>query len=177
MDVAAMHPAELRAVFRRNGWVRPTSGLARGFVQANLVVLKKDLAFDFLLFCVRNPKPCPVLDVTEPVPPFPGWWRRRPTCGRIFPSTASDRHGELVEETTDIRSHWAEDLVAFLLGCSFTFEQALLANGIPVVISRRIAMCPCTERAFRAFRRGGSKDRWWSACVPFRRSRWSGPSR
>ena len=82
-------PRRLRALFRRNKLVRPTSGLARGFVQANLVVLKKDLAFDFLLFCIRNPKPCPVLDVTEPGSPVPGWRRLRPTCGRIFPSTAS----------------------------------------------------------------------------------------
>ncbi len=132
MDVAAMSPAELRALFRRNEWVRPTSGLARGFVQANLVVLKKDLAFDFLLFCMRNPKPCPVLDVTEPGSPVPRMAAPAADLRTDLPKYRIYRRGELVEETTDIRSHWEEDLVAFLLGCSFTFEQALLANGIPV---------------------------------------------
>lgn len=65
-DMAAMLPAEARALFRRDGWVKPTAGIASGYTQANLAILKKELAFDFLLFCQRNPKPCPVLDVTEP---------------------------------------------------------------------------------------------------------------
>src|SRR5690606_22530876 len=132
MDITTMNPAEVRAAFRRNEWVRPTAGLAKGFVQANLVVLKKEMAFDFLLFCVRNPKPCPVLDVTEPGSPVPRLVAPEADLRTDLPRYRIYRHGELVEEVTDIQSYWEEDLVAFLLGCSFTFEQALLGNGIPV---------------------------------------------
>jgi uncharacterized protein YcsI (UPF0317 family) len=81
---------------------------------------------------MRNPKPCPVLDVTEPGSPVPRMAAPAADLRTDLPKYRIYRRGELVEETTDIRSHWAEDLVAFLLGCSFTFEQALLANGIPV---------------------------------------------
>jgi uncharacterized protein YcsI (UPF0317 family) len=110
----------------------PTAGLALGYVQANLVVLPKDLAFDFLLFCHRNPKPCPLLDVTEPGSPEPvhvapgADLRTDLPCYRVY------HHGELVEEPTHLHGHWRDDLVAFLLGCSFTFESALLTAGIPV---------------------------------------------
>ncbi len=132
MDITTMNPAEVRAAFRRNEWVRPTAGLAKGFVQANLVVLKKEMAFDFLLFCVRNPKPSPFLDVTEPGSPVPRLVAPEADLRTDLPRYRIYRHGELVEEVTDIQSYWEEDLVAFLLGCSFTFEQALLGNGSPV---------------------------------------------
>src|SRR5207245_8082583 len=107
-------------------------GLALGYVQANLVVVPRELAFDFLLFCQRNPKPCPLLDVTEcgsaePAAVAPGADLRTDVpCYRIY------RNGELVEEPTDVRGYWRDDLVAFLLGCSFTFESALLETGVPL---------------------------------------------
>jgi uncharacterized protein YcsI (UPF0317 family) len=110
----------------------PTPGLARGYVQANLVAVPQDLAFDFLLFCQRNPKPCPVLDVTEPGTPEPRLvapgadLRFDLPCYRIY------RDGELVDEPRDLRAWWRDNLVAFLLGCSFTFENAMVAAGLPV---------------------------------------------
>jgi uncharacterized protein YcsI (UPF0317 family) len=103
-----------------------------GFVQANLVVLPRDWAYDFLVFCQRNPKPCPLLDVTEPGDPVPrivapdADIRTDVSAYRVF------RDGELTEECSEIKALWRDDLVGFLLGCSFTFENALLQAGVPV---------------------------------------------
>src|ERR1700730_6545059 len=124
--------ADVRRAARDGGLKGPTAGLALGYVQANLVVVPRELAFDFLLFCQRNPKPCPLLDVTEPGCPearrvAPGSDLRTDLPGyRVY------RQGQLVEEPTDLEKWWREDLVAFLLGCSFTFESALLQAGLPL---------------------------------------------
>jgi uncharacterized protein YcsI (UPF0317 family) len=122
----------VRSAARSGALAGPTPGLALGHVQANLVVVPRDLAFDFLLFCQRNPKPCPLLEVveagkTEPMATAPGADLRTD-----LPRYRVYRHGELVEELADLRSHWRDDLVSFLIGCSFTFENALLQAGVPV---------------------------------------------
>lgn len=107
-----------------------TSGLAPGFVQGNLAILPKDLAGDFLRFCHLNPKPCPVIGMSEPGDP------RIPTLGADLdirtdlPRYRVWRNGELVEQPTDITKVWRDDLVAFVIGCSFSFEEALLADGL-----------------------------------------------
>ena len=125
-------PTELRRLIREGGYTGGTGGLAPGYVQTNLVVLPQELAFDFLLFCQRNPKPCPLLEVieaggTEPVHTSPGADIRTDVPGyRLF------RGGELVEVTPEVRELWREDLVSFLLGCSFTFESAMAEAGIPL---------------------------------------------
>ncbi len=117
----------------RTGELRgPTAGLARGFVQANLVVLPLEMAFEFFLFCHRNPKPCPVLDVTEPGNFCPVVVAPDADLRTDLPAYCVYRNGELVEETDTLLSHWQSDFVAFLLGCSFTFENALLQVGLPV---------------------------------------------
>ncbi|HEY8476636.1 MAG TPA: putative hydro-lyase [Chloroflexota bacterium] len=122
----------VRQRIREGAWNGPTSGLALGYTQANLVVLPRDLAFDFLLFCQRNPKPCPVLDVTEPGSPVPRLVAPDADLRTDVPRYRIYRHGELVEEVDNLRSHWRDDLVAFLLGCSFTFERAMIEAGLPV---------------------------------------------
>ncbi len=124
-------PSEVRQLCRTGELDSPTPGLAPGYVQANLVVLPYSLGFEFLLFCQRNPKPCPVLDVLEgnPDPKIiaPGADIRTDLPRyRIF------KYGNLVEETTDIKAFWRSDLVAFLIGCSFTFENAMINAGLPV---------------------------------------------
>jgi uncharacterized protein YcsI (UPF0317 family) len=107
-----------------------TAGLAAGNVQANLVILPAALAHDFLRFAQANPRPCPVLAVAEPGDP------RLPTLGEDLdirtdlPKYRVWCRGELVEEPTDIRGLWRDDLVSFALGCSFSFEGALIAEGI-----------------------------------------------
>lgn len=124
-----MNPAEARARFRA-GLVTPTAGWCPGYTQANLIALPRELAWDFLLFAQRNPQPCPVLDVLEPGvvdgPILAGDVRTDLPLYRVY------RHGELVDEVPDARAAWRADLVAFLVGCSFTFEDALLAAGVPV---------------------------------------------
>src|SRR5207244_9010107 len=103
-----------------------------GCVHANLVVVPRDLAFDFLLFCQRNPKPCPLLDVTEPGDPEPRGVAAGADLRTDLPAYRVFRRGELVDEPTDVRSYWRDDLVAFVIGCSFTFETALVQAGVPV---------------------------------------------
>jgi uncharacterized protein YcsI (UPF0317 family) len=121
-----------RSRIRSGAFIGPTSGLAPGNVQANLVILPQALANDFLRFAQANPKPCPVLAVSEPGDP--GF----PTLGRDIdvrtdvPRYRVWRHGELVEEPTDVMHCWRDDLVSFAIGCSFSFEEALIEDGIEV---------------------------------------------
>ena len=125
-------PKEVRELIRRGELVRPTAGLAPGYAQANLVVLPKDIAFDFLLFCQRNPKPCPVLEVTEPGRYEPALIACGADLRMDVPLYRVFRNGKLVAEERDIAGYWNDDLVGFLLGCSFTFESALIKAAIPL---------------------------------------------
>jgi uncharacterized protein YcsI (UPF0317 family) len=125
-----LSPARARELIR-SGVSAPTSGWAAGYTQANLIAVPAGWAYDVLLFCQRNPKSCPVLDVTDPGDPqtvlAPGADLRTD-----LPRYRIWAHGEPVAEVTDAREHWRADLVAFAIGCSFTFEAALIAAGIPV---------------------------------------------
>ena len=132
LDLRNATGAEVRRAARSGEWNAPTAGLARGYVQANLVVVPRELAFDFLLFCQRNPKPCPLLDVTEAGSPEPCGAAPGGDLRTDAPRYRVYRGGELVDEPTDLISCWRDDLVGFLLGCSFTFENALLEAGVPV---------------------------------------------
>ena len=125
-------PRDVRQQIREGKWRRPTAGLAPGFVQANLAILPRDLAFDFLLFAQRNPKPCPVIEVTDVGSPEPKLSAPGADLRTDVPKYCIYRHGVLEGEVTDLRSVWRDDLVSFLLGCSFTFESALLQAGVPV---------------------------------------------
>jgi uncharacterized protein YcsI (UPF0317 family) len=119
-------------LIREGQFAENTAGVSAGFLQANLVVLPYQSAFDFLTFCQRNPKPCPLLAVGKPGDPS------LPTLGddidirsdvsryRVF------RDGNLVEEVSDIRDIWRDDLVTFAIGCSFSWEEALVDEGVPV---------------------------------------------
>ena len=124
------NPAALRAAIRRGAYAGQTSGLAPGRVQANLAIMPADWAGDFLLYCQRNPKPCPVLAVTDPGDPL------FPTLGHDVdvrtdaPRYKVFRDGVVVDEPTDLRDVWRDDLVAFAIGCSFSFEEALMAAGL-----------------------------------------------
>jgi uncharacterized protein YcsI (UPF0317 family) len=123
---------EVRASIRDGGHDGPTSGLAPGFAQANLVILPEEYAFDFLRFCVRNPKPCPVLEVTEVGSPEPAVTAPGSDLRTDVPKYRVYENGELIEEPGDILHHWRDDLVGFLTGCSFTFEAALVAAGLRI---------------------------------------------
>lgn len=133
---AVARPASLaqqaRAAIRRGEWTTHTSGLADGYVQGNVVILPQELADHFLRYCQRNPKPCPVLAVSEPGKPFLPSLGAEIDIRSDVPRYRVWRKGELVDEPTDITPLWRDDLVAFVIGCSFSFEQALLEAGLPV---------------------------------------------
>ena len=132
MQAQSLTGADARRLARNGELTGPTPGLALGYVQANLVVVPRELAFAFLLFCQRNPKPCPLLDVTEPGDPEPRFVATGADVRTDVPRYRVYQNGELVEEPTDLHRWWRPDLVAFLIGCSFTFENALLQAGVPV---------------------------------------------
>ncbi len=121
---------DARLLVRNRRHAAPTAGLAPGYVQGNLAILPADLAADFLRFCHFNPKPCPVIGLSEPGDP------RVPALGldldltTDLPGYRVWRDGTLVDEPTDIRRWWRDDLVAFVIGCSFSFEEALIEDGI-----------------------------------------------
>jgi len=123
---------QARQAIRSGLWLGHTSGTAPHYVQGNVVILPEALANDFIRFCQRNPKPCPLLAVSEPGDP------KLPRLGSDLdirtdvPLYRVWRHGELVEEITDISSLWRNDLVTFVIGCSFSFEQPLMDAGIPL---------------------------------------------
>jgi uncharacterized protein YcsI (UPF0317 family) len=131
MNPENLTAAQLRDQIRAAEWRKPTSGAARGVVQANLVMLSQQEAFHFLLFCVRNPKPCPILDVLEA-----GVYEPKIAPGadlrQDLPLYRIYRNGELTEEVETVTDTFNEDMVSFLLGCSFSFENALQTAGLPV---------------------------------------------
>ena len=132
MDTRNMTPAQVRALIREGKFTGHTSGMCPGYAQANLAVLPRELAYDFLLFTQRNPKPCPILEVSDVGSrdlPFIA-----PGCdiARDIPRYRIYEHGELTGEYEDVSAFWREDLVSFLIGCSFSFESELIDAGIEI---------------------------------------------
>ena len=143
----------------------PTAGLAPGYVQGNLAILPKALAEDFRIFCERNPKPCPLIGMSAPGDP------RVPELGEDLdirtdlPRYRVWRNGELVAEPDDISDVWRDDLVSFVIGCSFSFEEALTQAGIEL----RHITCGSNVPMYRTNRRRPprpvrSTGRWWCRC-------------
>ena len=132
MNYADMKPSEVRQLIREGKIDFQTSGMCNGYAQANMAVLPKDLAFDFLLFTQRNQKPCPVLDVTEPGSPVPRLIAPNADLRYDIPRYRIYKKGELTDEVTNLDNYWRDDLVAFLLGCSFSFEGPMLDAGLDV---------------------------------------------
>jgi uncharacterized protein YcsI (UPF0317 family) len=132
VDHAAVETGvEARRLIRLGQWRRPTAGLAPGYVQANLIILPLEHAFHFLAWCTRNARPCPVLDVLEPGNPEPSI-AVGADLRTDLPRYRVYRDGSPGEEVEDITALWRDDLTSFLLGCSYTFEAALVRAGVPV---------------------------------------------
>jgi uncharacterized protein YcsI (UPF0317 family) len=129
---AVLDAREARQLIRVGEWAGVTAGMAPGYAQANLVVLPRELAYDFLLFCQRNPKPCPVLDVTDAGSAVPRFAATDADLRTDLPRYRVYRDGEMIDEPLSIEAYWRDDFVAFLLGCSFTFEHGLVQAGIPL---------------------------------------------
>jgi uncharacterized protein YcsI (UPF0317 family) len=125
-------PAEMRAAARRGEWRGSTGGQCPAYQQANLVILPKEAAVEFAAFCTRNPKPCPLIEITPPGDPEPARSAPGADLRTDLPGYRVYRGGELVEQRGEIRDLWRDDLVAFLLGCSLTFEHALIDAGVGV---------------------------------------------
>ena len=125
-------PRAVRLAARSGAFAGVTAGLAPGCVQGNLCILPREFAADFREFCERNPKPCPLIGVSGPGDP------RLPSLGEDLdvrsdvPRYRVFRDGELKGEVTDIRELWTADMVAFVIGCSFSFEEALVEAGVPL---------------------------------------------
>ena len=122
----------IRTDIRTGRWNGVTSGIAPGYVQANLAILPQELAFDFLLFCQRNPKPCPLIEVIEAGETNPKITAPDADIRTDVPSYRIYENGNFVAEIDSLKDVWREDLVSFLLGCSFSFENSLLEAGIPL---------------------------------------------
>jgi uncharacterized protein YcsI (UPF0317 family) len=130
MPIDTRHPKDIRSEIRAKKITGITAGLGQGFVQANLAVLPKGYAYDFLLFCQRNPKPCPLIEVTDVGSPVPVGVAPDADLRTDIPKYRIYKDGVLADEVTDVTPYWRDDLVAFLLGCSFTFEWAMLEAGV-----------------------------------------------
>lgn len=129
-EVQAMAPADFRRIVRQNQWPEKTRDCCRGYAQANLVIVPSEMASEFLLFCQRNPKPCPVLDVTERGNPHPMLVAPEADLRTDLSRYRVFREGKVIDEPTDITKYWRDDLVAFLLGCSLSFDWLLRASNI-----------------------------------------------
>lgn len=132
MDYSNMKPQEVKKLIRQGSITGQTSGMCNGYAQANLCVLPKEYAFDFLLFCMRNPKPCPVLEVGDVGSKSFRFMANEGDVCKDFPKYRIWKNGELAKEVTDISEYWQDDFVYFLIGCSFSFEAELLEAGVPV---------------------------------------------
>ena len=125
-------PRAMRHAARWGAYAGVTAGFAPGYVQGNVCILPRAFAADFRAYCERNPKPCPLLAVSEPGDP------RLPSLGEDLdirtdvPRYRVFREGKLSDEVTDVRDLWSPDLVAFVIGCSFSFEEALLQSEVPI---------------------------------------------
>ena len=132
MDYSNMKPLEVRKLIREGKITCQTSGMCLGYAQANLVIVPKNIAYDFLLFTQRNPKSCPLLEVGDVGDKFLKYLGKDINIAKDIPKYRIYKKGELIGEYTDIEKFWREDFVSFLIGCSFSFESELLEADIPV---------------------------------------------
>jgi uncharacterized protein YcsI (UPF0317 family) len=142
-EMARLGGAEARAQIRAGRWRRPTAGVAAGWVQANLVVVPEAYADSFREFCTRNPRPCPLLDVTDTGSAEPRHVAPGADLRTDIPRYRVYRDGSLTAEVHTLAEVWERTLVGFLLGCSFSFERALADAGIPlrhIELGRNVAM-------------------------------------
>lgn len=132
MNIKGLNPQEVRQFIREKKIKGTTSGMCPGYAQGNLVTLPKKLAYDFLLFTQRNPKPCPVLEVTDVGQVEFKWVAPGSDLTTDIPKYRLYKKGKLFDEYDDLKSLWRDDFVSFLLGCSFTFESALMEASIEI---------------------------------------------
>ena len=132
MDSTPVNPAqEARLAMRRKEWTGPTKHTVPGYVKCNLVVLHRREAYDFLVYCMRNPKPCPLIEVTDPGDPEPRMSAPGADLRTDLPKYTVYRDGVREADRTDIVDLWTSDSVAFLIGSGMTFDDPLERAGVP----------------------------------------------
>ena len=131
-DYTRMTGEQIRALCRAGTFTGSTAGVALGYTQANLVVLPTGVAGDFGEFCQLNPRPCPLLEVTKPGAYEPIEMAPGADVRNDLPRYRVYRNGVCADRPTSVESYWDDNCVAFLIGCSFTFESALIKAGLPV---------------------------------------------
>ncbi|AGX44057.1 putative hydro-lyase [Clostridium saccharobutylicum] len=132
MNYSQMDPAEVRRLIREGEITGPTSGMCAGYAQANLVILPKDLAYDFLLFTQRNQKSCPILEVSDMGSRSLKYIANNVDIAKDIPKYRVYEDGILTGEYTSVEHLWRDNFVSFLIGCSFSFESELLEAGISI---------------------------------------------
>lgn len=136
MEPSTLHdrstPLGARLAIREGVHCGPTAGFAPGYVQGNLAILPADVADEFLRFALANPKPCPILAVSERGSPFVPSLGGDLDLRTDVPRYRVWRDGDLVDEPTDLSGWWRDDLVSFVIGCSYSFEAALIEDGIEI---------------------------------------------
>ncbi|MDT8717385.1 putative hydro-lyase [Clostridium sp. 19966] len=132
MDYADMEPYAIRKLIREGKITTPTAGMCAGYAQANLVILPKELAYDFILFAQRNPKSCPILEVSDVGDKKLKFLGQDIDITKDIPKYRIYKNGILSGEYTSVENFWREDFVSFLIGCSFSFESELIEANIPI---------------------------------------------
>lgn len=127
-----MTPREARMKIRNGEITTQTSGMCNGYAQANLCILPKKYAYDFLLFASRNPTSCPILEVLDEGSRYTRYMADHADIATDIPKYRIYQNGVLTEEVTDISAYWQDDFVSFLIGCSFSFEGELLDAEVPI---------------------------------------------
>ena len=152
MDYSSMSPAEVRALIREGKITGPTAGMCAGYAQANLVILPKDLAYDFLLFTQRNPKSCPLLEVSDVGGKGLSYLGKNVDIYKDIPKYRIYENGELTGEYTDVSRFYREDLVSFLIGMIVTIQHAMTAGWLNFAASLKFATTSCRVARSRLLR-------------------------
>jgi uncharacterized protein YcsI (UPF0317 family) len=157
-DISTADPARLRGIFRSGAYRGTTANMANGYTQGNLAILPAEHALDFARFCQRNPKPCPLVGVSDTGDPMLRTLGDDIDIRTDIPSYNIYRDGVFDASVSEISEFWAEDSVAFVLGCSFSFEEALMQARIPMrhmEIDRVVPMYKTSIELVRAGPFGG----------------------
>src|SRR3954464_4784699 len=147
-------PSRKARLAYREGLVASTAGVAPGFVQGNLAILPAEYAGAFHRFCQFNPKPCPIIGMSDVGSPHIPALGADLDIRTDVPRYRVWRDGEVVDEPIDVTKHWRDDLVTFVLGCSFSFEEALLQADVPLRHIERGAGVPMFRTSIQTQRAG-----------------------
>lgn len=165
MDYSSMSPRDVRQLIREGKITCNTSGMCAGYAQANLCVLPKDLAYDFLLFAQRNPRPCPILEVSDVGSRFLKKIAPGADIANDIPKYRVYENGVMTGEYTSVEHLWRDDFVSFLIGCSFSFESELIAANVPIRHIEEGRNVPMYLTNIECEPAGIFHGKWSSACV------------